>query len=90
VAARVIGIGPNEMRRAFNGGSSIAELAARSGVPLGTVVSAMVEDATEVIDRRVAAGEMSVQQGQLVKARIPIWAGRLAHFHKGDLRRVRS
>ena len=90
VAASVIGIGPNEMRRAFNGGSSIAELAARAGVPLESVVSAMVADATEVIDRRVAAGEMSEQQGQSVKTRIPIWAGRLAHFHKGDLRRVRS
>ncbi len=90
VAARVIGLAPNDMRRAFNEGRSIAELAARAGVPLESVVSAMVADATETIDRRVAAGEMSEQQGQSVKARIPVWAGRLAHFHKGDLRRVRN
>ncbi len=90
VAAREIGIERHEMRRAFDEGRSIAELAARAGVPLERVVSAMVADASEAIDRKVAAGEISEHQGLSVKARIPIWAGRLAHFHKGDLRRVRS
>ncbi len=90
VAAREIGIERHEMRRAFDDGRSIAELAARAGVPLERVVSAIVADATETIDRKVAAGEMSELQGQSVKARLPIWAGRLAHFHKGDLRRVRN
>ena len=90
VAARAIGIDASEMRREFNGGRSIAELAAGAEVPLEIVVNAMVADATQTIDRKVAAGEITEQQGQVVKARIPIWAGRLAHFHKGDLRRVRN
>jgi hypothetical protein len=90
VAAREIGIQGQDMRRGFDEGRSIAELAARAGVPLERVVNAMVADATETIDRKVAAGEISEQQGLSVKARIPVWADRLAHFHKGDLRRVRN
>jgi hypothetical protein len=90
VAARQIGLDPKQMRRAFDEGRSIAELAAGAGVPLERVVTAMVADATRSIDGKVATGQMTAQQAERVKARLPLWAGRLATFHKGDLRRLRA
>jgi hypothetical protein len=90
VAARVIGIDGIEMRRAFDQGRSIAELAAEAGVPLERIVSAVVSDATSAIERRVDQGQMARQQALQVKSRVPIWASRLVNFHKGDVLRLRS
>jgi hypothetical protein len=90
VAARVMGIDGIQMRRAFDEGRSIAELAAQSGVPLERIVSAVVSDATSTIEGRVSQGQMAQQQALEVKARIPVWASRLVNFHKGDMRRLRN
>ena len=89
MAARVIGLETNQMRRAFDEGRSIAELASDAGVPVEVIVSAIVTDATNAIDRRVGDGQMSQQQALQVKSRLPVWASRLVNFHKGDMRRLR-
>jgi hypothetical protein len=88
VAASQIGLDANQMRRAFKEGRSIAELAAGAGVALESIVRAMVADATRAIDQKVAAGQMDERVADRTKARLPVWAGRLVNFHKGDL--VRS
>ena len=89
VAAGVIGIRGIEMRRAFDEGRSIAELAAQAGVPLEQIVSAVVSDATSTIERRLELGQMAQDEAFQVRARIPVWANRLVNFHKGDLSRLR-
>jgi hypothetical protein len=90
VAAGVIGIDQYQFRRAFNSGSSIAELAAEKGVPLDRVVSAMVADAEAQVDLQVSKGGVDPTSAQFAKARLQIWANRLANFHKGDLRRPKA
>jgi hypothetical protein len=90
VAAGVIGIDQYQFRRAFNSGSSIAELAAEKGVPLDRVVKAMVADAEAQVDLQVSKGGVDPTSAQFAKARLQIWANRLANFHKGDLRRPKA
>jgi hypothetical protein len=90
VAGREMGLDASQMRRAFDEGRSVAELATGVGVPLRRIVDAIVADATSTIDRRVAEGRISQQLASQVKARIPMWAARLVNFHKGDLRGPRS
>jgi hypothetical protein len=90
VAAGAIGVDPNQFRRAFKGGSSIADLAAEKGVPLDRVVNAIVADAATQVDMRVSNGALDATTAQFAKARLQIWATRLVNFHKGDLRRMRT
>jgi hypothetical protein len=90
VAAGVIGLGPSAARRAFEGGRSLAELAAGAGVPIERVVDAIVRDASAQIDSAVAEGRVAQQRAQEAKAHLPVWAGRLVNFHKGDLQRAQG
>jgi hypothetical protein len=87
VAARVLGLEPATVRRAFDQGSSLAELARGAGVPVDRVVNAVVSDASAKLDRDVADGRLTGPRADQAKARLPTWASRLVNFHKGDPRR---
>ncbi len=86
VAARAIGSDPARLRSEFDHGRSIAELASDAGVAVGTVVDAVIRDASVRLDRAVAEGTLSSASADLAKARLPIWAPRLLAAHKGELR----
>ena len=85
VAATTIGIGPDELRRDFAGGRSIAEIAVTAGVAPERVVSAVVVDATAMLDRALTDGTAPPDAASEAKARLPIWATRLVHATRDDL-----
>jgi hypothetical protein len=87
VAAGVIGLEPAAVRRAFDQGSSLAELATGAGVPVDRVVNAVVRDASAKLDQDVTNGRLTGPRADQAKARLPTWASRLVNFHKGDPRR---
>jgi hypothetical protein len=90
VAAGAIGTSPSEVRIDFAKGRSIAEIAAAHDVPVGHVVDAVVADAAAKLDRAVADGRTSPTAAERFKARLPRWATRLVHGHRGELRRTRA
>jgi hypothetical protein len=87
-AAGVIGLDPAEVRRAFDQGRSLAELAAGAGVPVNLVVNAVVSDASARLDEQVADGRATHEAALQAKERLPRWADRLVNFHRGDRRRT--
>jgi hypothetical protein len=84
VAAGVIGMDPIQVRRSYNQGRSLAEMAAGAGVPLERVVSAIVSDAGAKIDDAVATGVIPERRGVRFKSRLPIWADRLVEYRRRD------
>ena len=91
MAGTVLGWGPGQVRAAFDQGRSLAEMATQEGVPLQRVVDAVVADASARIDKGMADGTITPEQaGRDATSRLPVWAGRLVHVHKGDLRRART
>jgi hypothetical protein len=88
VAAGVIGMAPGQMRDAFDRGSSLAEMAASSGVPLDRVVNAIVTDAGLKVDDAVARGTLNPRFAARFKSRLPVWAERIVNHHKRDLQRA--
>lgn len=83
LASGIVGLDLAQARRAFDRGSSLAELATGAGVPVERLVDAIVSDASDKLDREVTKRRMTQDQASQVKARLPIWANRLVHFHKG-------
>ena len=90
VAAGIISLGPAQVRRSFDEGRSLAELATVAGVPVERMVDAVVRDTSAKLDREVAEGKLTQAQAHQVEARLPSWANGLVHFHKGDLQRARG
>jgi len=86
VAAGVIGTSPADVRVEFANGRSIAEIATAHGVPLQTVVAAVVADASATLDRAVADGRTTPTAAERFRGRLPQWATRLVNGHRGDLR----
>ena len=86
VAADAIGIPPSELRVEFAKGRSIAEVASTHGVPVDTVVVAVVADASAKVDRAVASGETPPGAADRIKGRLPQWAIRMVNGHRGELR----
>lgn len=86
VAAGTIGIDPNQLRREFAAGRSIAEQATARGVAVATVVEAVTRDASARLDQAVAAGTLSVPDADRAKARLSVWAPRLVAVHRNELR----
>jgi hypothetical protein len=86
VAAGAIGVAPSDLRVEFARGRSIAEVAGAHGVPVETVVAAVVADATAKIDRSVADGKTPPRAAARIKPRLPAWATRMVHGHRGELR----
>jgi hypothetical protein len=56
-AATALGITPEELRTALQGGQTIAEVAAAEGVDVQTVIDALVAEVKAHLDKEVAAGE---------------------------------
>ncbi len=90
VAGTVLGWGPGQVGAAFDQGRSLAEMATQQGVPLQRVVDAIVADALAKINMGMADGTITPERGGDATRRLPVWAGRLVHVHKGDLRRARA
>lgn len=84
VGARLLGLDPAQARRAFVTGRSLAEIAQSSDTPLGRIVDEIVRDAKLEVDRRAAQGELTAEQASQLGERLPFWANRLVHFHRGD------
>jgi len=87
VAGEIIGLGPAQVRSAFDQGRSLADMASGAGVPMERIVDAVVSDAHVRIDEYIAEGKVTRERALEVQARLPLWANRLVNFHKGDLRR---
>jgi uncharacterized protein YidB (DUF937 family) len=58
-AAEAIGITPEELREALDGGSTIADVAEANGVDPASVVEALVSNAQERLDELVADGTLT-------------------------------
>lgn len=86
VAARVIGTSSSDVRVEFANGRSIAEIATARGVPVRSVVAAVVADASAKLDRAVADGHTTPTAAERFRGRLPQWATRLVNRHRGDLR----
>ena len=67
-AATALGMPVQELRDALASGKSIADVAAEKNVAIDKVISAMVADATERIDRAVADGRITQEQATERKA----------------------
>jgi len=85
LAAATIGIEPAELRRDFAGGRSIAEIATAAGVAPETVTSAVIADATAMLDKALADGTAPPQAVSQAKTRLPVWTARLIHAARDDL-----
>ncbi len=85
VAADAIGVPSSELRIEFANGRSIAEVANAKGVPVETVVAAVVADASAKVDRAVADGQAPRAAADRVKHRLPQWATRMVNGHRSDL-----
>jgi hypothetical protein len=70
VAADTIGITTDELRDALREGSSIADVAEENGVDAQTVIEALVTEATEAIDQRVADGELDAEVAAELQANL--------------------
>ena len=65
-----------QLRQNFNGGMSIAEMAASGGVALEPIIDAIVNDASARIDRAVAQGSVEQNEGDSAKSKLRPWAER--------------
>lgn len=84
VAAGAIGVPSSELRIEFAKGRSIAEVASAQGVPVETVVAAVVADASAKVDRAVAEGQTPARAAVRIKHRLPHWATRMVNGHRGE------
>ena len=89
VAAGTMGISGAQLRQDFNGGMSIAEMAASVSVGLEPIIDAIVNDASGRIDRAVAQGSVEHNEGNSAKFKLRLWAERLVNIHKRQPRRSR-
>ncbi|HEX7094316.1 MAG TPA: hypothetical protein VF183_00435 [Acidimicrobiales bacterium] len=80
-AAEALGITKDELRDELRAGSSIADVAEERGVDVQAVIDAMVAEATEEIDERVAAGRLDAERAEELKANL---ADRIAELVEGD------
>jgi hypothetical protein len=73
VAATAIGVSPDHLRRAVDDGHTISAVAADAGVSSRQVVDAVVRDATAVVDRAVASGNVPPSRARTLHKRLPLW-----------------
>ena len=77
VAATTLGVAPDALRRAVDGGRSISALAADAGVSSDRVVDAVVRDANMKVDQAVADGRIAPDRASMLRTRLPNWAEQL-------------
>jgi len=70
-AAEALGIGVDDLRTALEDDKTVADVAGERGVDVQTVVDAMVADATERIDQRVADGDLDADRAAELKEELP-------------------
>ncbi|MEA3020984.1 MAG: hypothetical protein QOI47_2508 [Actinomycetota bacterium] len=70
VAATALGITPAQLRAALVSGQSIAQVATAHGVPLQTVIDAIVADLSAKIDAQVAAGHLTAARATVMKEKL--------------------
>jgi hypothetical protein len=75
-AAETIGVSPEDLRDAVHGGDSIAGVAQAHGVEPSAVVDAIVSSAEEHLDAAVAAGHLTQEQADALRAEVPALAQR--------------
>ncbi len=86
-AAGALGLDESEVRRALREGSTLAELAAQQGVDVQAVVDALVVEATERVQAKVADGTVTQEQAD---ARLAELTERITRFvEEGGPRRGR-
>lgn len=66
-AAKALGMSADDLRSELEDGKTIADVAGEKGVAVQTVVDAMVADATERIDQRVADGDLDADRAAELK-----------------------
>ena len=76
-AANALGMDPRELGMRLKDGETVAEVAAAEGVPVDTVVDAMVTDANAKVDAAVARGAIDEARGTELKSKL---AGRIETF----------
>ena len=77
VAATTIGVAPDVLRHAVDGGRSIASMATDAGVPTDRVVDAVLRDANTKVDLAVADGRIAPDRARVLRGRLPNWAEQL-------------
>lgn len=82
-AASAIGVEPDELRRGFASGRSVAESAVAAGVPVDSVVDAIIKYALRRIDELVAEKAVSDSTAAQAKERLPLWTARFVE-RRGD------
>lgn len=71
VAAEALGVSEADLHAALHDGQSMADVAEAQGVAVQTVVDALIADATARIDEKLAAGDITQQQADELKAALP-------------------
>ena|SRR5208283_2032386 len=90
LAASTIGISAEQLRRDFEQGRSIAEVAKAEGVAVESVIKAITTDMSSRIDQEKADGRVSMDLVAQAKARLTFWVPRFVSGHTGEFRRRMS
>jgi hypothetical protein len=85
VAAKTIGVKPTDLRADLKSGQSIAEVANSKGVPVDSVVNAIVTDSTAKINDAVSHGHLSQTRATKIEGELPQWVTTLVNAHLGSL-----
>ena len=82
VAARTIGVTGDELRADLKAGQSVADVATSKGVPVDTVVKAVVADLTPRIEKAVTNGRITRDRADKIEAKLPGVVTRLVNAHR--------
>ena len=82
VAADTIGVPPAELLSDLKAGQSVADVANAKGVPVETVVNAIVQDASQRVDQAVTNGKLTQEQADKIKAALPARVDKAVNHHR--------
>ena len=89
-AANAIGQEPDTLHQSFLSGRSIRESARAAGVPLDTVIDAIIGYAQTRIDQLVGEGAVAETTAAQAKERLPLWATRFVERRSARSRWTRD
>jgi transposase-like protein len=84
VAAKTIGVSPEELRKAIGSGQSVSEVAKAHDVDPTTVVNALVTAGGARIDKAVASHHLDAARAAKLKARLPQLAQRFVDYTRSS------